>query len=151
MGTGGYTDGMNNATATGLPWNPGRVRLALYSENNIAIRRARIARAKVAGRHTRREWQALLLRKEWSDKSDYRNGAKHNLTPERIKGIRTSLDESTVDFGQRFFRSGRTVEDWEQGRRTPDPIIIAALVKLAVSLKTKGRKRTSKKSAKNPM
>lgn len=40
----------------------------------------------------------------------------------QVKRLRAELDENTATFGARFARSARTVEDWEQGRRTPDPL-----------------------------
>src|SRR5690554_6178293 len=49
------------------------------------------------------------------------------MTPQRIKSIRAALGENTAQFGRRFARSGRTVEDWEQGRRQPDPLVITLL------------------------
>jgi len=44
--------------------------------------------------------------------------------PSRIRALRRRLDEDVATFGARFARSGRTVEDWEQGRRKPDALAI---------------------------
>jgi DNA-binding transcriptional regulator YiaG len=41
------------------------------------------------------------------------------MTHTEIKTLRKSLSLSTSDFGARVGVSGRTVEQWEQGRRTP--------------------------------
>lgn len=41
------------------------------------------------------------------------------MSPAQIKKIRKSLGLNTAKFGARFGVSGRTVEDWEQGRRNP--------------------------------
>jgi DNA-binding transcriptional regulator YiaG len=56
-------------------------------------------------------------------------------TPERIQALRHALKESTETFGQRFARSGRTVEDWEQGRSRPDAFIQRALDQLEADTK----------------
>jgi DNA-binding transcriptional regulator YiaG len=53
------------------------------------------------------------------------------VTPRQIQDLRKSLKESTEQFGARFERSGRTVEEWEQGRRSPDPIVLKLLRTLA--------------------
>lgn len=62
------------------------------------------------------------------------------MTPERIKAIRAALGENTKTFGQRFLRSGRAVEEWEQGRRVPDPLIQAELAKLEILVKNLEKK-----------
>jgi DNA-binding transcriptional regulator YiaG len=49
------------------------------------------------------------------------------LSPKTIQQIRARLKETTAVFGARFGRSGRTVEDWEQGRRTPDVLALRLL------------------------
>lgn len=59
------------------------------------------------------------------------------MTPERIKAIRTALGENTQTFAQRLARSGRTVEDWEQGRRSPDALVIRELERLETRLARK--------------
>ena len=38
--------------------------------------------------------------------------------------LRAALGESTAMFAKRFARSSRTVEDWEQGRRSPDALAL---------------------------
>jgi DNA-binding transcriptional regulator YiaG len=53
------------------------------------------------------------------------------MTPPEIKALRQALGETTQQFGARFARSGRSVEDWEQGRRRPDAYILAVMVRLA--------------------
>lgn len=45
------------------------------------------------------------------------------MTPKRIAALRRRLGENVSTFGARFFRSGRTVEDWESGRRRPDKLV----------------------------
>ena len=49
------------------------------------------------------------------------------MTPEQIKSIRAALGENTTAFAERFRRSPRTIENWEQGRRRPDPLAILLL------------------------
>lgn len=49
------------------------------------------------------------------------------MTPEQIKSIRAALGENTAEFARRFARSPRTIENWEQGRRRPDPLAILLL------------------------
>ena len=41
------------------------------------------------------------------------------MTPNQIKALRARLGLNCADFGALLGVSGRTVEDWEQGRRTP--------------------------------
>jgi DNA-binding transcriptional regulator YiaG len=50
---------------------------------------------------------------------------------DQIKAIRSSLGETTAAFGVRFAVSGRTVEDWEQGRHAPRGLALKALERLA--------------------
>ena len=45
------------------------------------------------------------------------------MTPEQIRDLRSELGESTTAFGARFARGFRAVEEWEQGRRKPDPLV----------------------------
>lgn len=45
------------------------------------------------------------------------------MSPTRIAALRRRLGENTRVFGARFARSGRTVEDWESGRRRPDKFV----------------------------
>lgn len=44
-----------------------------------------------------------------------------------IKRVRQLLAENTTTFGRRLYVSGRTVEDWEQGRRRPSAGTLAHL------------------------
>ena len=53
------------------------------------------------------------------------------MTPDQIKALRASLGENVATFGARFARSGRTVEDWEQGRRRPDALAVKIMERLA--------------------
>ena len=50
-----------------------------------------------------------------------------------IRALRQALQEDTVTFGQRWHRSGRTIEDWEQDRRHPDAFTLAAIRTLAAA------------------
>lgn len=58
----------------------------------------------------------------------------------QVKRVRAALAENTADFASRFARSARTVEDWEQGRRTPDALCQRLLDRLdeQASLERKG-------------
>lgn len=69
------------------------------------------------------------------------------MTPDQIKALRNTLGESTDDFGKRFARSGRTVEDWEQGRRNPDPLILSMLAQISPKKKVKKSRRNSDKAS----
>ena len=51
--------------------------------------------------------------------------------PPRIRALRAELAESTAIFASRFHRSSRTIEDWEQGRRRPDALVMMSLTRLA--------------------
>lgn len=42
----------------------------------------------------------------------------------RIRALRLALGLTTREFGARFCRTSRAVEEWEQGRRVPDPLIV---------------------------
>lgn len=59
------------------------------------------------------------------------------MTTTQIRDLRKLLGESTRDFGARFARGHRIVEDWEQGRRTPDPFVLREMQKLAQKRKGK--------------
>jgi len=59
-----------------------------------------------------------------------RSKKKRSKLATSIVILRDYLDENVDTFGARFLRSGRTVEDWEQDRRTPDPLVIRMLDKL---------------------
>ncbi len=50
------------------------------------------------------------------------------LTAEHIRWMRSMLCESTREFGRRFRVSKRTVEDWEQGRRSPNKWVSAPIL-----------------------
>jgi DNA-binding transcriptional regulator YiaG len=56
-------------------------------------------------------------------------------TAEEVRALRTALDEDTKTFGARWHRSGRTVEQWEQGRRRPDPLVLDGIRELAARRK----------------
>ena len=43
------------------------------------------------------------------------------LPAARIKSIRKSVAKSTIEFEQRFGIPASTMNNWEQGRRKPDP------------------------------
>lgn len=43
------------------------------------------------------------------------------LPPERIRAIRRKVAHSAKDFERRFGIPAATVNNWEQGRRQPDP------------------------------
>jgi len=51
-----------------------------------------------------------------------------------ITELRKARQETTAQFGQHFARSGRTIEDWEQGRRTPDRLCERILAGLKADL-----------------
>jgi DNA-binding transcriptional regulator YiaG len=54
---------------------------------------------------------------------------------EEVRAIRAALQEDTATFAARWHRSGRTVEDWEQGRRRPDPLALEGMRALAARQK----------------
>jgi DNA-binding transcriptional regulator YiaG len=71
-------------------------------------------------------------------------------TPETIQTLRKRLGESTIEFGARFSRSGRSIEDWEQGRRSPDALCSSLIRRLARERKAAPAaavKRPAKKAA----
>jgi DNA-binding transcriptional regulator YiaG len=57
------------------------------------------------------------------------------MTPDAIRALRRALGEDVATFGARFARSGRTVENWEQGHRRPDALAQRELARLARRLK----------------
>jgi DNA-binding transcriptional regulator YiaG len=59
---------------------------------------------------------------------------------EEVRALRAALGENTATFGKRWLKSGRTVENWEQGRKSPDPFVLAAIRALATR-----RARSTKK------
>lgn len=62
---------------------------------------------------------------------DRRDKARTVWTPVKIQALRANLGETVEAFAERFGRSGRTVEDWEQGRRRPDVMVLLAMQKLS--------------------
>jgi DNA-binding transcriptional regulator YiaG len=60
---------------------------------------------------------------------------------EEVRALRARLDEDTATFGARWYRSGRTVEDWEQGRRHPDALALDGMRALAARTKKKPAKK----------
>ena len=59
------------------------------------------------------------------------------MTKAQIRELRRDLGDDTRTFGARFCRGHRIVEDWEQGRRTPDPFVLREMQKLAQKRKGK--------------
>jgi DNA-binding transcriptional regulator YiaG len=57
-------------------------------------------------------------------------------TPQRIQALRYALNENTDTFGARFARSGRAVENWEQGRNRPDALVVRELDRLEEAVKS---------------
>jgi DNA-binding transcriptional regulator YiaG len=53
------------------------------------------------------------------------------MTGRRIQELRHALGENAETFGKRFAASGRTVENWEQDRRRPSPLVLRMLESLA--------------------
>jgi len=60
---------------------------------------------------------------------------------DEVRALRGALQEDTATFGARWRRSGRTVENWEQGRKAPDPYVLEGIRALAVR---QGKKTTPK-------
>ena len=50
------------------------------------------------------------------------------MPPARVKMIRKAVAKSTKDFERRFGIPAATMENWEQGRRKPDPTARALLI-----------------------
>lgn len=50
---------------------------------------------------------------------------------EEVRALRAALEEDTATFGQRWHKSGRTVENWEQDRGKPDAFVLEAIRTLA--------------------
>jgi putative transcriptional regulator len=44
-----------------------------------------------------------------------------SMSAERVKTIRKAVAKSPREFSERFGIPARTIEGWEQGRRSPDP------------------------------
>lgn len=53
------------------------------------------------------------------------------MTAKDIASIRKALGETRETFGERFSCSARTVESWEQGLRSPHPLVVRELQRLA--------------------
>jgi DNA-binding transcriptional regulator YiaG len=60
--------------------------------------------------------------------------ARYQHRPD-IAQLRRERGETTRDFGQHFGRSGRCIEDWEQGRSQPDKLCEALLDTLKAQLR----------------
>jgi DNA-binding transcriptional regulator YiaG len=61
---------------------------------------------------------------------------------DEVRALRAALEENTATFGARWHKSGRTVENWEQGRAEPDPFVLEAIRSLAARrLKKRPTKR----------
>lgn len=58
-----------------------------------------------------------------------------STTAKEIRALRIALDEDTVTFGERWHKSGRTIENWEQGRSEPDAFVLDGIRKLAARRK----------------
>lgn len=65
---------------------------------------------------------------------------------DEVRALRAVLQENTATFGARFRRSGRTVEQWEQGRRQPDPLALDGMRALAASMQKTSKKTKAKAS-----
>jgi hypothetical protein len=70
-----------------------------------------------------------------------------DMKPKQIQELRHALGENTETFGARFAASARTVEGWEQGRRSPAPLVQRLLTELWDAHVGKGQKRTPRKKA----
>lgn len=57
-----------------------------------------------------------------------------------IRALRAALDEDTETFAGRWHKSGRTIENWEQGRGKPDAFVLDAMRTLARRKKTHAKK-----------
>ena len=47
-----------------------------------------------------------------------------------VRSVRRQLRENVATFGARFYVSGRTVENWEQGHRMPPRLVVETLLKM---------------------
>jgi len=54
---------------------------------------------------------------------------------EEVRALRAALEEDTATFAARWHRSGRTIEDWEQGRSQPDAFVLANMRRLVARKK----------------
>jgi DNA-binding transcriptional regulator YiaG len=50
---------------------------------------------------------------------------------EEVRALRALLQENAATFGARWQKSGRTIENWEQGRTEPDAFVLENIRKLA--------------------
>jgi putative transcriptional regulator len=62
------------------------------------------------------------------------------MTAEKIQRIRRALGLNATDFGARLGVSGRTIEDWEQGRHSPRGAALLLLAELAKRSAAKTRR-----------
>jgi DNA-binding transcriptional regulator YiaG len=62
---------------------------------------------------------------------------------EEVRALRTALREDTATFAVRWRKSGRTIENWEQGRSVPDAFVVEGMRALAA--RTKKRQATKAK------
>lgn len=69
------------------------------------------------------------------------------MGPKEIQALRHALGENSETFGKRFSRSKRTVEDWEQGRRRPDALVLTMMGKLADGIDKKRKSAASRNVA----
>jgi len=60
---------------------------------------------------------------------------------DEVRALRTALKEDTATFAARWRRSGRTIEDWEQGRRAPDAFVLESIRELARRKKSTARSK----------
>lgn len=63
---------------------------------------------------------------------------------QEVKALRAALGEDTATFAARWHKSGRTIEDWEQGRRVPDGLAVESMRALAART-TKKQKAATKR------
>lgn len=59
------------------------------------------------------------------------------MTPAEIRHLRRNLGLNTAEFGALVGVSGRTCEDWEQGRRRPSIPAQKIMAQLAKTVPTK--------------
>lgn len=64
----------------------------------------------------------------------YMLSSMQKWTSSRVRALRNALGENTHAFAERFARSSRTVEDWESGRRNPDPLCQRMMDVIAVQI-----------------
>jgi len=76
------------------------------------------------------------------------SGEPYQSTAEAIKAVRARLRLSTKMFGQICGFSGRTVENWEQGRRSV-PVVAMNMLSSAIHREEMWAKKDSKKSKVN--